>query len=51
MKSCEFENCPCHEPDPALKELESAIEALCVERGGKCQCDPCRCEDVARPGW
>jgi hypothetical protein len=45
--SCE--GCTC-EPDPELAALECAIEAICVERGGKCACEPCRCEDVAKDG-
>lgn len=38
--------------DLDAEEFTEAIECLCVERGGKCDCDPCHCknQDVAEEG-
>ena len=46
------ENCPCWEEAEA-EDIERALEGLCVEKDGKCACDPCRCknQEIAEPGW
>ena len=38
--------------ESTAEEFASAIEGLCVEKDGKCACDPCKCQnqDVARDG-